>query len=77
MLKDASVLRPHGHVIIVGDGPVVERDTLSCVHCGGHWVVVPGSGRTRGWCMKCKGPTCGKQACCACRPVDALIYGER
>jgi hypothetical protein len=53
---------PDGYVIIVApDAPTVERDTLQCVHCGKHWMVVKGSGRTRGFCMKCNGVHCGGQ----------------
>ena len=69
----ATVRRPAGYVTIVGDGPVIERDTLQCVHCGFHWMVIPGSGRRRGWCMKCNGPSCGAEECMACRPVAELV----
>lgn len=68
-----SVLRPHGHIIIVGDGPVIEADTLQCVHCGGHFIVRPGSGRQRGFCMRCNGVTCGHESCNACNPFQKLV----
>ena len=38
-------------------------DTLQCIHCQAHWQFVPGSGRKRGYCMNCGGPTCGKKDC--------------
>lgn len=56
------------------DGPVVERDTLQCVHCGGHWIVVVGSGRKRGWCKHCQGPLCGKRQCMErCYPLEKRL----
>lgn len=62
-----SVLRPHG-VIIITD-PALNReihmDAMSCVHCQELWVVVPGSGKTRGFCLKCMGPICGEK-CAEC-----------
>ena len=50
-----------------------EGQTLSCVHCQRTWVVKPGSGRARGWCMKCNGPTCGGQACQTCVPFERQL----
>lgn len=44
-------------------GPVVTHDTVSCIHCGYNWVWQAGSGRRRGWCMKCAGIVCGRPAC--------------
>lgn len=59
-----SAVKPKGHTSTVyHDGSTAERDTLCCCHCGAHWEVVPGSGRTRGWCMKCMGVTCGREQC--------------
>ena len=46
-----------------------EREMLRCVHCGFHWEVQPGSGRKRGFCQKCCGPTCGSTQCDTCNPV--------
>ena len=69
----AALLKPHGYVQIVGDGPLVERDTLQCCHCGGHWMVIPGSGRTRGYCLKCAAVHCGGQGCWECRPYQKIV----
>lgn len=56
------------------DGKPIERDTLQCVHCDKHWIVEPGSGRQRGWCVKCNGPVCGAERCMReCRPAEILI----
>lgn len=72
----ATVRKPHGYARYDSpDGSVVERDTLQCVHCGLHWEVIPGSGRTRGWCMKCNGPHCGAAVCWVCVPA-AKKYGD-
>ena len=60
-----GVLHPHGEVEWAdreSDRKVV-RDCLQCSHCQFTWHVVPGSGRKRGWCMNCNGPTCGKLRC--------------
>lgn len=44
-------------------GPEVQADTLACVHCHFTWVPVRGSGRRRGFCMRCSGVTCGRPSC--------------
>lgn len=76
MSEAATVRRPAGYVRVDNpDGSKVEFDTLQCVHCEKHWTVIPGSGRKRGWCLKCGGPHCGAMACWTCRPADKLIYG--
>ena len=51
-----------------GDG-----ETLMCVHCQMHWTIQPGSGMTRGFCMNCNGPTCGKKKCDACVPWEKAV----
>lgn len=48
-------------------------DTLQCVHCGGHWMPVPGSGRRRGWCYRCDGPLCGHDVCFTCIPEEKWL----
>lgn len=66
--------RPMGTVIITDPTATqftVERDTLMCMHCQGHWVVEPGSGRERGWCNSCRGPLCGLEAC-----ITICVYWE-
>lgn len=62
--------RPHGHWLV--DGKEVA-DTLQCVHCGDHFVVVFGSGKRRGFCMNCNGTTCGKPGCHACIPFEKKL----
>jgi len=49
------------------------RECLKCVHCQHIWIVKRGSGRKRGWCLKCMGPTCGSQSCMECVPLDVSL----
>ena len=66
-----------GHFQIDGPllpGQVAEGDTAMCVHCQRHWRIRPGSGMQRGFCSRCSGPTCGKQACdTRCVPFEKAI----
>lgn len=70
-----GVLRSHGTILIADpDRPhEVQRDTLQCCHCQRVWVVHPGSGRRRGFCLKCNGPTCGAESCGECVPIGKRI----
>ena len=72
--KVATTRRPMGATFLSDPIGSSEADTLMCQHCGAHWQVQPGSGRKRGWCFNCDGPTCGKQACEeTCVPLEAAI----
>lgn len=68
-----SILRPHGNVMIVTAAGSISRDTLRCCHCQRSWIVAPGSGRKRGFCTKCAGPTCGSHDCQTCLPAEKRI----
>ncbi len=57
----------HGHIIV--DGQVVA-DTVQCCHCGNHWIPTPGSGKVRGYCVKCDALTCGAEECDPCQPFE-------
>lgn len=72
-----SVRRASGYYIITGpDGIEAEGETLMCVHCQAHWKVEPGSGKQRGFCMNCYGPTCGREPCeTHCIPFEKAIEG--
>jgi len=74
-----TVRRAAGHITIVDpERPTIEHDTLQCMHCQRHWIVRPGSGRQRGWCLKCNGPLCGVEQCMKeCVPFMAKVYGEK
>lgn len=66
--------RPAGEFIEVQDGRVIrEGQTLRCIHCGGHWEIRPGSGRRRGFCFHCNGPTCGQRGCDTCESHEARL----
>ena len=64
----------HAAGSIVIDGNHVA-DTMRCVHCSAHWQVIRGSGRRRGYCMICKGATCGSPPCGICIPLEARLEG--
>lgn len=71
----ATTRRPHGVLYIrYEDGRREERDILTCAHCQATWIVEPGSGKRRGWCLKCGGPLCGKAPCMAsCVPFERWL----
>lgn len=76
--------KPHGVVICTTlDGLDVELDTRQCVHCGGHWEVIKGSGRPHIFCSKCGGDTCSNLKCLTeCYPIqkkfdDVEKYGRQ
>ena len=58
--------KPNGYFTTsTGDGVKVEGETRQCCHCQYTWQYRPGSGITRGWCMKCAGLICGRPECVA------------
>ena len=63
-----SILHPAGVGILNDPDLSHERqiDFKQCVHCQTVWKVQPGSGRLRGFCMRCNGPICGP-SCMECR----------
>jgi hypothetical protein len=65
-----SVRKPSGHIIIEGSE---VADTMKCVHCGHQWIPIKGSGRTRGFCTKCNGVTCGSPECMPCYPFEQRL----
>ena len=69
-----SVSEPSGTLhSFGGDGSEQILDTTQCVHCGRHWIWVPGSGKERGFCTQCGGLTCGEPKCDACIPMEQQI----
>ena len=62
--------KPKGAIVV--DGREVA-ETMQCVHCGGHYVRVPGSGTRRGFCTLCHGVTCGAAGCDACVPFEKRL----
>lgn len=68
-------MRPAGLAIFgdPGSSRIVECDTLQCCHCGKHWIIKPGSGNRRGFCLRCNRPTCGDHRCDKCVPVEQQL----
>lgn len=60
--------KPSGAFLINGEE---VAHTIQCGHCGCHFVSVKGSGKVRGFCLKCMKATCGKVEC------DICITSER
>ena len=54
-----------GYLIITDANGTTEFDTKSCPHCGGHFAIIPGSGRLRAFCQPCGAPLCDKPQCLA------------
>lgn len=72
--KQASVVRPAGTIIVSSpDGLDFQADTLRCVHCQAHWRVMRGSGRKRGYCGRCSGPTCSPECTNKCVPFEQRL----
>ena len=68
------VRNPGGHIIV--DGQDIAM-TIQCVHCNCQWVPIRGSGKTRGFCLNCKGPICGKQECIGtCLPWEKKLDND-
>ena len=76
MADGHTTRRPAGTLIVVAEGGSVERDTQSCVHCGRHWIVQPGSGKRRGWCPWHKAPHCGSEDCMYCQRKEPGMQFE-
>lgn len=65
----------HGYGIVFDPGsdkPIEEHGTTQCVHCGGHFIMRKGSGKTRGFCMVCNGIICGPR-CAECKPFERWL----
>ena len=68
------IIDPYGGEVTVSDPDFGDTrlPTKQCVHCGDHWIVFPGSGRIRGFCMQCNGPICGPK-CQKCIPQERQL----
>lgn len=58
--------------VFCSDGGAKTFKTVHCVHCGGHFVPTPGSGKVRGFCQNCNGFVCGP-SCDACIPMELML----
>jgi hypothetical protein len=54
-------------------GPVVQTEVATCCHCQQIFEMVKGSGRKRGFCLKCMKLTCGRACCDPCLPLERMI----
>ena len=54
----------------LNSGREVHVDTKMCCHCGNHFPYKKGSGRIRGFCMRCMKMTCGSPRCDECFPIE-------
>ena len=69
--KNAQHVRnAHGGIIVDG---IEIANTIQCVHCGGHFISIKGSGERRAWCTRCNGMTCGNPSCDACIPFEKRL----
>ncbi len=57
---------------VIVDGQEVAS-TLQCGHCGRHFVSIKGSGRRRGFCLRCDKVTCGSPQCDICIPFEKQL----
>ena len=74
--KRATVVRPQSNIIIANEfGRPEEYDCVHCCHCGLVMKVEPGSGKERGFCMRCMKVTCGQHKCDACVPYEMQVFG--
>lgn len=62
-----------GYIIICDERGFQEADTRLCPHCGGHFIIVPGSGKWRHFCSQCNSPTCNKAKCFEHSPFEKRL----
>jgi hypothetical protein len=62
--------KPSGAFIVDG---VEVAHTMQCCHCGAHFVSIKGSGKIRGFCLKCMKVTCGRPECNICIPFEKKL----
>jgi hypothetical protein len=56
--------KPSAHFATAdGEGHRIEGECRMCAHCNYTWEYKPGSGITRGYCVKCDGWLCGRAEC--------------
>ncbi len=72
-MGEHTARKPKGYITVTSEYGTQEADTLCCVHCRKHWIVQPGSGKKRGFCYCCNGPTCGPECSAACVPFEQWL----
>lgn len=63
--------RVAGEIQWFGPSGTLIRDTQTCVHCGGGWII-DSNGPEHGFCRKCYGPTCNRQGC-----IEQCLHWEK
>lgn len=73
-MSEVSNRKASGHWFATGlAGELTEGQTLTCCHCQTAWILSKGSGKQRGFCLKCMGYTCGGVGCLECVPVERRL----
>lgn len=73
-MSEVSSRKASGHWEAMGlAGELTSGETLTCRHCQTAWIIQKGSGKTRGFCTRCMGYTCGGPDCIACIPVEVRL----
>lgn len=72
-MYEHTARNPNGYAVEVGPNGKREFDTKQCCHCGGHFNIVAGSGRLRGFCKLCMNVTCGKPCCHEHYPIEERL----
>jgi hypothetical protein len=66
-----TVRKPGGWLLM--DGEEIAQ-TMCCVHCNNHFLLIRGSGTLRSFCTTCTGVTCGRRACVEkCVPFEKKL----
>ncbi len=69
-----------GEIIVTDEAGFKSMRTLACPHCGGHFIIIPGSAKLRHFCQMCNAPTCDKAKCFEHSPferrLDAVEAGK-
>lgn len=54
------------HLVDRETGRTRTEGTYQCCHCARHITIQNGSGKLRGFCLRCHKVTCGRPCCDAC-----------
>ena len=66
-------MKPQGYSVITSPEGRVEHDTYQCCHCQRIVLMKPGSGKRRGFCLRCNMPHCGGPNCWQCVPFEQKL----
>lgn len=63
-------IRQKGSILL--DGKEIAN-TVQCCHCNRHYLFRKGSGKIRGYCIRCGQVTCGRKECDPCIPFEKKL----